>query len=180
MISHCSLARMSPTALSMVRDWSGRIGDLPGNSDGKKKKKKSACNVGNQGSVLGSGRSPGEGNSNPFQYSCLENPMDRGVWRATVHGVTRSRTCWVTHTGGMGHACRYFWGLPFRPIWLQTFVSHLYSSHIFLKWYKEANVDSKHFWPASPAPAAMSEKETYIPIPQLIPGERAIDSNTER
>lgn len=44
---------------------------------------------------------------------------------------------------------------------------------------KEANVDSKHFWPASPAPAAMSEKETYIPIPQLIPGERAIDSNTE-
>jgi len=40
----------------------------------------------------GSGRSPGGGHDNPFQYSCLENPMDRGAWRATVHGVTKSRT----------------------------------------------------------------------------------------
>ena len=41
------------------------------------------------GSVPGSGRSSGEGNSNPFQYSCLENPMERGVWQPTVHGVTK-------------------------------------------------------------------------------------------
>ena len=41
---------------------------------------------------LGSGRSPGEGNGNPLQYSCLENPMDRGAWGATVHGVTKSQT----------------------------------------------------------------------------------------
>ena len=41
------------------------------------------------GSIPGSERSPGEGNGNPFQYSCLENPMGRGAWQATVHGVTR-------------------------------------------------------------------------------------------
>ena len=44
------------------------------------------------GSVLGSGRSPGEGNDNPLQYSCLGNSMDRGAWRATVHGVAKSWT----------------------------------------------------------------------------------------
>ena len=49
----------------------------------------SACNAGDLGSVPGSGSSPGEGNGNPFQYSCLENPMDRGAWRATVHGNAR-------------------------------------------------------------------------------------------
>ena len=49
-----------------------------------------AGDTGDLGSVPGSGRSPGEGNGNPFQYSCLENPMDRGVWQATVHGVAKS------------------------------------------------------------------------------------------
>ena len=43
-------------------------------------------------SIPGSGRSPGEGNGNPLQYSCLENPMDRGAWKATVHGVLKSQT----------------------------------------------------------------------------------------
>ena len=51
--------------------------------------KESACNTGDLGSIPGSGRSPGEGNSNPLQYSCLENPMDRGAWQAIVHGVSR-------------------------------------------------------------------------------------------
>ena len=46
-----------------------------------------ACRAGDPGSIPGWGRSPGEGNGNPLQYSCLENPMDRGAWRATVHGV---------------------------------------------------------------------------------------------
>ena len=50
--------------------------------------KESAYNVGDEGSVPGWGRSPGGGHSNPLQYSCLENPMDRGAWWATVHGVT--------------------------------------------------------------------------------------------
>ena len=44
------------------------------------------------GSIPGLGRSPGEGNGNPLQYSCLENPMDRGAWQAAVHGVARSQT----------------------------------------------------------------------------------------
>ena len=52
----------------------------------------SACNVGDPGLIPGSGRSPGEGNDNPLQYSCLENPMDRGAWRATVHGLQESDT----------------------------------------------------------------------------------------
>ena len=48
--------------------------------------KESACNAGDLGSILGLGRSPGGGHGNPLQYSCLENPMDRGTWQAVVHG----------------------------------------------------------------------------------------------
>ena len=51
-----------------------------------------ACNVGDLGSIPGSGRSPGERNGNPLQYSCLENPMDGGAWWAIVHGVAKSQT----------------------------------------------------------------------------------------
>ena len=54
--------------------------------------KASACNAGDLGSIPGPGRSPGEGNGNALQDSCLENPMDRGTWWATVHGVTKSQT----------------------------------------------------------------------------------------
>ena len=60
--------------------------DFPGGSDGKE----SACNTGDPGSIPGLGRSSGEGNGNPLQYSCLENSMDRGAWRATVHEVAES------------------------------------------------------------------------------------------
>ena len=52
----------------------------------------SACHAGDLGSIPGLGRSPGEGNGNPLQYSCLENPMDRGAWWAAVQGVAKSRT----------------------------------------------------------------------------------------
>ena len=58
---------------------------FPGGSDDKE-------SAGDSGSIPGSGRSPGGGNGNPLQYSCLENPMDRGVWWATVHGVEKSQT----------------------------------------------------------------------------------------
>ena len=51
--------------------------------------KESACSAGDLGLIPGSGRSPGEGNGNPFQYSCLKNPLDGGPWKATVHGVAR-------------------------------------------------------------------------------------------
>ena len=54
--------------------------------------KESACNVGDMGSIPGLGRSPGEGNGNPLQYSCLANPMDGGAWWAAVHGVAESQT----------------------------------------------------------------------------------------
>ena len=57
-----------------------------------KKKKESACNVGDLAPIPGLGRSPGEGNSYPLQYSCLENPMDRGAWWATVYGAAESAT----------------------------------------------------------------------------------------
>ena len=52
--------------------------------------KESTCNAGDVGLISGSGRSPEEGNGNPLQYSYLENPMDRGVWQATVHRVTKN------------------------------------------------------------------------------------------
>ena len=61
---------------------------FPGGSEVKV----SACNAGDLGSIPGLGRSPGEGNGNPLQYSCAENPMDRGAWWATVHGVAKSWT----------------------------------------------------------------------------------------
>ena len=58
-----------------------------GGSDGKV----SSCNSGDQGSILGSGKSHGEGNGNPLQYSCLENSTDGGAWWATVNGVAKSQ-----------------------------------------------------------------------------------------
>ena len=62
--------------------------DFPCGSAGKE----SACDVGDQGSIPGLGKSFGGGHGNPLQYSCLENPMDRGAWQASVHGVAKSRT----------------------------------------------------------------------------------------
>ena len=62
--------------------------DFPGGSDGKE----SACSAGDPALIPGLGRSLRVGNGNALQYSCLENPMDRGAWWATVHGVTNSRT----------------------------------------------------------------------------------------
>ena len=63
--------------------------------------KELTCDAGDTGLIPGSGRCPGGGHGNPLQDSCLENPMDRGAWSATVHGVTKSRTWlkrWSTHT----------------------------------------------------------------------------------
>ena len=63
---------------------------LPG--AGGSDSKESTCNAGDMGSIPGLGRSPGAENGNPHQYPCLENPMDRGAWWATVYGVTKSQT----------------------------------------------------------------------------------------
>ena len=77
---------------SLVIQWlrfhAPKAPGFPGGSEGKA----SACNAGDQGLIPGSGRSPGGGNINPFQYSCLENSMDRGACWATVHGVSKSPT----------------------------------------------------------------------------------------
>ena len=75
---------------------------FPGGSDGKE----SACNMGDLGSIPGSGRFPGGGRGNPLQSSCLETPMERGAWRATVHGVKESDTTEQLSTG-----VRARWGL---------------------------------------------------------------------
>ena len=70
--------------ITIVNIYAANIGtpEAPGGSDG----------VGDMGSIPGSGRSSEEGNGNPLQYSCLENPMDGGAWQATVDGVTKNRT----------------------------------------------------------------------------------------
>ena len=84
--------RYSITLNERVWNWWNRLAkSFPVGSEVKA----SACNVGDLGSIPGSGRSPGEGNGNPLQYSCLENPMDGGAWRATVHGVAKSQT-WLS------------------------------------------------------------------------------------
>ena len=82
---HCSFLHQSCCCLRAY---------FPGDSNGKI----SACNAGDPGSIWGQGRSPGVGNGKPLQYSCLENSMDRGPWRAIVQGLQRVWQDWVTNT----------------------------------------------------------------------------------
>ena len=84
--------------------------EVTGGSDSKE----SACNAGDLGLIPGSGRFPGEGNGYPLQYSCLENPMDRGAWQATVHGVAR-----VGHDGA-------------RILFQETNIFHCFSPSAYL------------------------------------------------
>ena len=89
--------------------------------------KKPSANAGHTGSIPGSGRSPGEGNGNPLQYSCLGNPMDRGAWWATVCGVTKVRHNWATNTSSSSQ-CQVCFPNPlsliFSPSWhFPTFLS---------------------------------------------------------
>ena len=83
-------------SISPSNEYSGLISfkmGFHGSSTGKE----STCNAGDPSSIPGLGRSPGEGNSYPLQYSCLENSMDRGAWQVTIHGIT-IRHDWVTFT----------------------------------------------------------------------------------
>ena len=87
--------------------------------------KESACNVGDPGSIPGSGRSPGEGNGNPLQYSSLENSMDGGAWWATVHGVAKS---W-TQLSNFTSSTRSLVHLPFEPAVM--FLSNVSENSLF-------------------------------------------------
>ena len=71
-----------------MKDVKNNLAGFPGGSDGKE----SACNSGDLGSIHGWGRSPGGGHENPLQYSCLENPMNRRAWWATVHVIANNWT----------------------------------------------------------------------------------------
>ena len=86
---------------------------LPSGSDGEE----SACNAGDVGLTPGSGRSPGERNGNPLQYSCLEKPMDRGAWWAIVHRVAKSRTQLKRLNNG---ACTWLLGRHFSFVHLTS------------------------------------------------------------
>ena len=91
---------------------------LPCSSDGNE----SACSAGDPGLIPGLRRFPGEGNGNPLQYSCLENSMDRGTWRATVHRVAKSWT-WLSHKGASSQGCGFssghvwMWELDYKESW---------------------------------------------------------------
>ena len=89
---------------------------FPGGSDNKE----SACNAGDEGSNPGLGRAPGEGNGNSLHHSCLENPMDRGAWRATVHGVAKSWT-WLSN--------EHFY---FHSLWLEKNFCRISPQHLQL------------------------------------------------
>ena len=86
---------------------------FPGGSDGKV----FAYNAGDLGSIPGSGRSPGEGNVNPLQYSRLENHIDRGAWQATVHGVAKSQTRLSDFTHSLTHSGPLILLINWLPIW---------------------------------------------------------------
>ena len=92
--SYCSLASEWDVFTGLCENWNLKLKQakplegFPGSSAGKE----STCNAGNPGSIPGLGRSPGEGNGNPLQYSCLENSMDRGSWWVAIHVVTKSQT----------------------------------------------------------------------------------------
>ena len=92
--------------------------------------KESACNAGDAGLIPGSGRSPGGGHGNSLQYSCLENPMDRGAWRGTVHRMPKR---WTQLKQLNMHAC-----MPFIPNFSGSFYHELlnFVKHFFcIKWY---------------------------------------------
>ena len=114
-------------------------------SDGKE----SACNLGDPGSIGGLGRSSGEGNGTPFQDCCLENPMDRGAWRAIVHGSQGARDDWETNND---HSCLLGPSLWSLTPWIITFRVRV---RVRGRWYgyphfpdeeKEARVTSDNPW----------------------------------
>ena len=98
----------------------------PGDSDSEE----SACNAGYPSSIPGSGRSPGEGNGNPLQYSCLDNLMGRGTWRATVHEVAKSQTQLRNK-----HFDFFFFPTNLELLATHAWVELVYQTAYFYPWY---------------------------------------------
>ena len=119
-----------------------------GGSDGKE----STCNAGDLGLILGLGRSPGGGHGNPLQYSCLENPTDRGAWRATVHGIVIVRQDCATNT---------FTSLqPFNNVVLVSTVQQSESAtHIHI---------STHFWISFQFRSPQSIQQSALSVQQVL------------
>ena len=127
---------------------------FPSGSDGKE----STCNVGDLGVIPRSGRSPGEGNGNPLQYSCLENPMDRGVWRATVHGVTKNQTRPSTYA--WMHCIAILNSMHSVPLFSDLSLAYLIHYHFFKQYTLNIctsirNLSSK-YQPHLPQPSSQS------------------------
>ena len=102
--------------------------------------KASACNAGDLGSIPGLGRSSGEGNGNPLQYSCQDNPIDRGTWQTAIHGVAKSQL-WLSDWAYTHITYVYVWLIHFACTpETNNIVNKLHSNKIFLKkWW---NLDS--------------------------------------
>ena len=126
---------------------------FPGGSDGKE----SACNAVDLGSIPGLGRSPGEGNGCPLQYSCSENSMNRGAWRATVHGVAKSRTRLSLHAYHDIELLNY--------VTLDNLPHHSVSISSHLKWDKQhlqCKVTGKIDLPDNGWPLSSSKKSSQL------------------
>ena len=133
---------------------------------GSSDSKEFACSSGDPGSSPGSGRSSGEGNGNPLQYSCLENSMNRGAWQATVHGVTKSRTqlsyfnffsflaprVWVGPCDWLGH-----WLVTGRN---RSDVCHLWMKALNHWWETSQSSLPFHEWPHSSSNSTGPEVKT--------------------
>ena len=109
--------------------------------------KASAYNAGDPGLIPGLGRYSGEGNGNPIQYSCLENPMDRGTWWAAVHGVAKSRT-WLSDFTFTFHILIVLsWGFNKAPLVSRLFVSSYLATILYKLDYTYHLVMSDSLWP---------------------------------
>ena len=96
--------------------------------------KQSAYNARDLGLIFGLGGSPGEGNGHPLQYACLENPMDRGTWRATVHEVTRVGHDLVTKPPPQSTRIKWFFSPAFSPPLLFLSLSPAQTQVFFIQW----------------------------------------------
>ena len=127
----------------------------------------SACNAGDLGSIPGTGRSPGEGNGSPLQYSCLENPMDRGAWQATIHGVARvghdlatrpppppqgvggrsQGQCWILSAAVCDNTCKVFpTGKLTQVLVSMVFISHQHVASAWLTWASQSAASQMSNW----------------------------------